>query len=87
MKDVYSEAIIENDLVEVVIPNMRDILSEFTIDKCKIVLMGNNILSADNGIELPQVEPEVINDEIKTCNWFGTKYRIYRRPNWEELRG
>ena len=37
MEDVYAEAIIE----KIDIPDIRDILEQFTLEHCKVVLMGN----------------------------------------------
>ena len=47
IEQVYSEAIIEN----IDIQDIRDLLSEFTLDSCKVVLIVSKLFKEDLGRE------------------------------------
>ena len=75
LEQVYPEAIIK----DVDNKDIKQMMEEFTLSKCKIVLNGNNLLDAKE-IGLP----DPISKQKKE-KWIGAKYRIYKKPNNLEL--
>ena len=70
-------------LHEIDVKSIRTILAEFTIDKCKIVLQGNQLFDASkSSVELP----EPISKKPEVDKWFGTKFRLYKKPEAEDLK-
>ena len=60
---------------EVDVADVRKFLCEFTLEKCKIVLLGNE------KIPEPNKQPTASKVDI----YFGTRYDIYDRPTAEEI--
>ena len=50
LEEIYGEAIIETIDVQ----DIRDFLGEFTIDKVKVVLLGNQLLDDTSSVQLPE---------------------------------
>ena len=78
LEQVYNEPIIEKvDLVDI-----KDILGQFTIEKCKVILLGNDLLKEDKSkVKLPEAI-----SEVKTEEWFGITYQLFKRPDAADLK-
>ena len=72
LKEVYNEAIIE----ELDVADIRAYLADFTLEKCKVVLCGNELFD-QNKYSVKLTEPI---SQLKKDKWFGTKYQLYNRP-------
>ena len=66
---MYPEAIIEN---EIDYDNITKVLTEFNYDNCKVVLVGNDIVSKGDIIN----EVPISNSEEKE-KYFNVRYRLY----------
>jgi len=70
---VYTEAIIEN----MDVADICDVLAQFTLENCKLVLLVNELFDASK-CKVTLSDPI---SEVKTDKWFGTKFKIYNRPS------
>ena len=74
LENVYADPIIEKIDIE----DIKSMLDGFTIEKCKVFLMGNSILQPEC-----KILPKAIRED--TDKWFGTKYRTYKAPDAKEI--
>ena len=73
-KNILEEVYPESLIAKIDYSDMKSLMSEFVLGKCKIVLNGNNLLERAD-IDLPAP----LSEERKEKYLF-TKYRIYEKP-------
>ena len=76
IQEVYPEAVIDSIDTE----DIRDLLAQFTLDKCKLVLMAPGLLTEQCNVELPKAI-----SVQKVEEWFLTKYQLFKKPSASEL--
>ena len=75
IKQVYGETVIESVDIE----DIKSILAEMTLEKCKLVFLGNDLLKNS------ELLTEPISKQQKEPH-FKTNFRIYKKPeNLKEL--
>ena len=59
--------------------DIKKLVQEFNYERAKIVLNGQEIFDRDD-IDFP----EALSEELKE-EWFGAKYKVYAKPNLEDI--
>ena len=72
LQEVFEDTIFEN----VDTADIRELLQYFDYNTCKIVLVGNDILTNEN---MKNVLGEKLTNEIQTEKWFKSKYRLHKK--------
>ena len=68
MKDTYEEQIIDEIEVSYILEKLR----VMTLDKCKIVINGKNLLESEK-------MKDIVGNKTKIESWFKTKYAVVKK--------